>query len=102
MDVGSFPFPTPTDGQREAIAAAAKALHEVRQSRLEADAKLTLTALYNKRPTWLANLHRDLDRAVLAAYGWPEDIGDEELLERLLALNLQRAADEERGILVRP
>jgi len=61
-----------------------------------------MTALYNKRPTWLDNLHKDLDRAVLAAYGWPEDIGDEELLERLLALNLERAEEEERGILTRP
>ena len=44
----------------------------------------------------------DLDRAVLAADGWPEDISDEELLARLLALNLKRATDEERGIFVRP
>ncbi|MDI9603194.1 MAG: hypothetical protein QM328_13745, partial [Acidobacteriota bacterium] len=68
---------------------------------LDNDPKLTMTALYNKRPTWLDNLHKDLDRAVLAAYGWPEDIGDEELLERLLALNLERAEEEERGILTR-
>jgi len=28
---------------------------------------------------------------VFAAYGWPEDLGDEEILARLLALNLARA-----------
>jgi hypothetical protein len=28
---------------------------------------------------------------VLVAYGWPHDISDEEILERLLALNLARA-----------
>jgi len=28
---------------------------------------------------------------VLAAYGWPADIADEEILARLLALNLARA-----------
>jgi hypothetical protein len=28
---------------------------------------------------------------VFAAYGWPNDLGDEEILEQLLALNLQRA-----------
>jgi hypothetical protein len=28
---------------------------------------------------------------VFAAYGWPEDINDEEILARLLALNLERA-----------
>ena len=33
--------------------------------------KRTLTNLYNERPTWLANAHRDLDEAVAAAYGWP-------------------------------
>ena len=97
----TFPFPRPTEEQRAAIAEAAKALHETRQSALDNDPKLTMTALYNKRPTWLDNLHKDLDRAVLAAYGWPEDIGDEELLERLLALNLERAEEEERGILTR-
>lgn len=98
----TFPFPTPTPEQREAIGDAARALHEARQSRLDADPKLTLTALYNKRPPWLDNRHRALDRAVLAAYGWPDDLTDDELLERLLALNLARAEDEQRGILVRP
>ena len=53
--------------------------------------KRTLTNLYNQRPTWLANLHATLDGAVFAAYGWPPDIGDDEMLERLLALNLERA-----------
>ncbi len=56
--------------------------------------KRTLTNLYNERPTWLDLVHRRLDEAVLAAYGWPADIGDEQLLERLLALNLERAAAE--------
>jgi type II restriction/modification system DNA methylase subunit YeeA len=54
--------------------------------------KRTLTNLYNERPTWLANAHRDLDAAVAAAYGWPADIAAEEALSRLLALNLERAA----------
>ena len=53
--------------------------------------KRTLTNLYNQRPTWLDNLHRTLDAAVFAAYGWPADIDDEQILERLLALNLDRA-----------
>jgi type II restriction/modification system DNA methylase subunit YeeA len=51
----------------------------------------TLTNLYNERPTWLANAHRDLDAAVAAAYGWPIDISEEDALARLLALNLERA-----------
>lgn len=53
--------------------------------------KRTLTNLYNQRPTWLANAHKDLDAAVAAAYGWPDDLSDDEVLQRLLALNLERA-----------
>jgi len=53
--------------------------------------KRTLTNLYNTRPAWLDLLHKDLDRAVLAAYGWPEDIEEAELLRRLRALNHERA-----------
>jgi len=52
----------------------------------------TLTNLYNERPAWLANAHRDLDAAVAGAYGWPADISEEDALARLLALNLERAA----------
>jgi hypothetical protein len=53
--------------------------------------KRTLTNLYNARPTWLELAHKKLDEAVFAAYGWPGDLSDEEILERLLALNLERA-----------
>ena len=53
--------------------------------------KRTLTNLYNQRPTWLDLAHRRLDEAVFAAYGWDADMPDEELLEKLLALNLERA-----------
>jgi len=51
----------------------------------------TLTNLYNQRPTWLDLVHRRLDEAVFAAYGWPSDVSNKEILERLLALNLDRA-----------
>jgi hypothetical protein len=33
---------------------------------------------------------------VLDAYGWPRDLGDEAILERLLALNVERAAAEDK------
>ncbi|MCI0398836.1 MAG: class I SAM-dependent DNA methyltransferase [Chloroflexi bacterium] len=36
-------------------------------------------------------IHQGLDTAVLAAYGWPRTLTEEQLLERLLALNLERA-----------
>jgi len=51
----------------------------------------TLTNLYNERPTWLALAHERLDAAVFAAYGWDPSMSDDQLLESLLALNLQRA-----------
>ena len=54
--------------------------------------KRTLTNLYNQRPEWLRLAHEKLDAAVFAAYGWESGISDEALLEKLLALNLERAA----------
>ena len=93
------PFPEPTDEQREAIAAAARELDDLRNGWLNPPhvsateiKKLTLTNLYNQHPTWLQLAHEKLDTAVDAAYGWPSDFPDTEILERLLALNLQRAA----------
>ena len=109
----------------EAIAAAARRLNELREAWLnppewvdwvitpeeekagfpkrpvakpchEADLKKrTLTNLYNARPAWLDLAHKQLDRAVAAAYGWADytpDMADEEILRRLLALNRERAA----------
>ncbi|HUY90256.1 MAG TPA: hypothetical protein VMV10_16075 [Pirellulales bacterium] len=58
-------------------------------------AKRTLTNLYNQRPAWLEQAHRRLDAAVFAAYGWPADLADDEILARLLELNLERSAAEQ-------
>nr|WP_293604042.1 DNA methyltransferase [Polaromonas sp. UBA4122] len=58
-------------------------------------AERTLTKLYNQRPAWLDAAHKALDVAVAAAYGWADysaDMADEEILKRLLALNLARSA----------
>ncbi|MFZ1507949.1 MAG: hypothetical protein WAV74_14310 [Anaerolineae bacterium] len=46
----------------------------------------------NQRSTWLDQAHKRLDAAVLAAYGWPAGLTDDDILARLLALNLARAA----------
>ena len=57
-------------------------------------AKRTLTNLYNQRPAWLAQAHATLDLTVAAAYGWADysaAMPDEEILRRLLALNLGRS-----------
>lgn len=95
----TFPFPRPTQQQRERVGEAARRLVELRDGWLNplrldpAELEMrTLTNLYNQRPTWLANAHADLDAAVLAAYGWPDDLPDDAVLERLLALNLDRGA----------
>ena len=67
----------------------------------EADLKKrTLTNLYNARPAWLDMAHQALDKAVAEAYGWADytpEMNDEEILRRLLALNLERSSYEPRG-----
>ena len=45
----------------------------------------------------LKQLHDDLDAAVFSAYGWPTTLTDQEILERLTALNRERAAEEKAG-----
>nr|WP_295778353.1 type IIL restriction-modification enzyme MmeI [Rhodoferax sp.] len=57
-------------------------------------AERTLTKLYNQRPAWLDAAHKALDLAVAHTYGWSDytaDMPDEEILKRLLALNLELA-----------
>ena len=98
----TFPFPWPPGKNRrrsagEEIAEAARALDRLRNNWLNPEGvseaelkKRTLTNLYNARPMWLDNAHKRLDEAVFAAYGWPEDVADEDILKNLLALNLER------------
>ena len=63
--------------------------------------KRTLTNLYNERPAWLDLAHKKLDAAVAAAYGFPADLTDEQILEKLLALNLEHAAEEAKAAKVK-
>jgi hypothetical protein len=67
-------------------------------------AKRTLTNLYNQRPAWLAQAHDALGAAVAAAYGWADltpAMADDEILRRLLELNLARstAANGSRAVI---
>lgn len=104
---GTFPMPWPPgqepseadSSQVKAIADAARRLVELRDNWLnppdlsEAELKKrTMTNLYNLRPTWLDTAHRKLDEAVAAAYGWSWPMEDEEILEKLLALNQERSS----------
>ncbi len=101
----TYPFPWPPgkepqdDPRVQAVAEAARELVALRDAWLNPPGlpegelkKRTLTNLYNQRPDWLQQAHARLDRAVFAAYGWPDGLSDEEILERLLALNRARAA----------
>ena len=54
-------------------------------------ARRTLTNLYNSPPTWLRQAHERLDCAVHTAYGWPHPLADDDVLRRLLELNLARS-----------
>ncbi len=107
----TFPFPWPPgtepqgDPRVTAIAEAARRLVELRDNWLNPSGadeatlkKRTLTNLYNERPTWLKLAHEKLDKAVFDAYGWPHDLSNEEILARLLALNLERAARQGRVV----
>jgi hypothetical protein len=131
----------PDTGLADNIACLAERIDAHRKRQQAEHASLTLTGMYNvleklrageeltaKEKTThqqglvsvLRELHDDLDRAVLEAYGW-SDLADklvgrpgattplpdksagqaeaeEELLMRLVELNEQRAAEESRGI----
>ena len=103
----TFPFPWPPghepvdDLKVKAIAQAAQELVAKRDAWLNPTGlsdkdlqKRTLTNLYNARPIWLDLAHKKLDAAVFAAYGWPDTLSDEEILGRLLALNLERSSGQ--------
>lgn len=93
----TFPFPD-SDEEREEVAGAARDLDALRSGWLNPDGareeelrKRTLTNLYNQRPSWLAQAHERLDRAVHAAYGWEYPLEPGDVLARLVELNLARS-----------
>ena len=114
-----FPFPAADDLQKQRIRAIAEELDAHRKRVLDAHPHLTLTGLYNvlerlragaaltpdERRIFddglvliLQELHDRLDAAVAAAYGWPADLADDDILARLVALNKERATEEARGL----
>ncbi len=115
-----FPFPAASPEQQARIAALAEQLDTHRKRQQAAHPDLTLTGMYNvlaklrigetltaKDKTIheqglvavLRQLHDELDTAVLEAYGWQDlaPTATDALLERLVALNAERAAEEATG-----
>ena len=114
-----FPFPAPTDAQRARIRDLGESLDAHRKRQQALHSGLTITGMYNVLDklrsgealtakekvvheqglvSVLKQIHDDLDDAVFEAYGWPRDLSDEQILERLVALNHERADEESRGI----
>lgn len=112
-----FPFPEATDFQKSRIRALGEQLDAHRKRQQALHPGLTMTGMYNVLEklrsggtltakdqaiheqglvSVLRQIHDDLDAAVADAYGWPVALSDEQILERLVALNHQRA-EEERG-----
>lgn len=113
-----FPFPTPTESQRDHIRTLAEQLDAHRKRQQAQHPALTLTDLYNvveklKRGEVLSakdqtvhqqglasvvlSLHQQLDAAVAETYGWPVDLPEAEVLARLVQLNHERAREEAAG-----
>ena len=144
-----FPFPafdTRDAATRERLRELGEELDAHRKARLEGDSRLTMTGLYNvlekvrareadadapaltaaEREIYdaglvgvLRELHDEIDRLTLTAYGWADlipslvgrpgatapsphvdadqEAAEQDLLERLVQLNRERAAEEARG-----
>jgi len=115
-----FPFPAATEEQKARIRELGEALDAHRKRQQELHPGLGITDMYNVLEklragealaekdlniheqgliTLLKQIHDDLDAAVFDAYGWPASLSDEEILERLVALNAERAREEESGLI---
>ena len=115
-----FPFPCAPEPLRERIRDLGESLDAHRKRQQELHPTLTITAMYNVIEklrsgdpltskeklvheqglvSVLKQIHDELDEAVFEAYGWPASLTDDEILERLVALNAERAAEEKTGLI---
>lgn len=115
----TFPFPACTPAQQQKIRALAEQLDAHRKRQQALYPGLTMTGMYNvlervragatlnakEKQIYeqglvgiLKQLHDELDAAVAEAYGWPADLPTDEILSRLVALNAERAAEEQKGL----
>lgn len=114
----STPFPFPTLPLSSHAIGDLEELDATRKEVLAEHSDLTLTGLYNLREKLvkdepfseaeqdqrrrgridiIAELHDRINAAVADAYGWPHDLSDEQIVERLVALNAERHAEEQEG-----
>ncbi|MEG4487854.1 DNA methyltransferase [Microcoleus sp. D2_18a_B4] len=113
-----FPFPDPTDTQKQTIRELGERLDSHRKRVQATHPEVTITAMYNLLEklrqgeplddkdkafnqkalvSTLKQIHDELDAAVFAAYGWEPTLTDDQILENLVTLNAQRAEEERNG-----
>ena len=113
-----FPFPDPPEALKAKLRELGEELDSTRKRVQAEHPDLTLTGLYNVLEKLkasgeltpaevdvktrglvlvLKDLHDQIDAATAQAYNWPADLSDEQILERLVALNAERAREEAQG-----
>jgi hypothetical protein len=116
----SFPFPDTSKSLKSKVSVLANELDDLRKLILEEHPDLTLTSLYNileeiksgvalakksrdikdrGRVMILKDLHEQIDVAVASAFGWSVDLSEEDILQRLVKLNVERSMEERRGLI---
>jgi hypothetical protein len=114
-----FPFPNCSEAAKQALGEVAERLDAHRKRQQQLHPTLTLTEMYNvleklrgneeltaeDHATYemgligiLRQIHDELDEAVFAAYGWPVDLSNEQILEKVVALNSERKTEEASGV----
>lgn len=115
-----FPFPNPTPEQKQKIRDLGERLDAHRKRVQAKHPDITITGMYNLLEkmragepftdkdreyndkalvSTLKQIHDELDAAVFEAYGWQQNLSDDEILERLVALNAERAEEERNGLI---
>lgn len=115
-----FPFPEATPEQKQKIRELGEKLDGHRKQVQAQHPDVTITGMYNLLEklsagqtftdtdrkynnkalvSILRQIHDELDAAVFAAYGWSQNISENEILERLVALNAERVAEEHNGLI---
>lgn len=116
----AFPFPEASETLKTEIRSLTEELDRTRKTVLAENKDISLTNLYNVlgkirnkgslstkdediktrgHVLILIDLHERIDAAVLRSYGWQPDLSDEQTIDKLLVLNDQRFADEQRGFI---